>query len=59
MASIIGKTLGSYSILLRRSEVQDRGPASPPHGSFGLEQLGENGAKVRRRLAPVHVHADH
>ncbi len=35
MASIIRKTLGSYSILLRRSELQDRG-AKP--GDLPVEQ---------------------
>jgi hypothetical protein len=33
MASIIRETLGSYSILLRRSEVQDRG--APRHAQAG------------------------
>jgi hypothetical protein len=39
MASIIGKTLGSYSILLRRSEVQDRG-ADSRGDDFNAKSVG-------------------
>jgi hypothetical protein len=39
MASIIRKTLGSYSILLRRSEVQDRG-ADSRGDDFNAKSVG-------------------
>ena len=58
MASIIRKTLGSYSILLRRSEVKDRAALIGRGDDFNAKSVGRRlrrnaGVVVNDCLAPA------